>query len=88
MRMTGHTFEFFNEPGRLPRIRGVATAADGSTKALGVAEFKKVRHIPDPCWEVTAPDGHRGMHDFRWQAEEALMWDGNGYPFPFTRKSK
>jgi hypothetical protein len=35
-------------------------------------------------WEAIGADGHRGVHEHRYQAGKALIWDGKGYPFPMS----
>lgn len=58
---------------------------DGSESLLGQVEHKWFRHLRQHGWEATGLDGHRGVHEFQWQAALALAWDRKGYPFPFVR---
>jgi hypothetical protein len=62
---------------------------DGSRKVLGRVERKWFRHLNQYGWEATGEDGsHRAVHRFRWQALWALLWDGQGYPFPVTQQQR
>lgn len=58
---------------------------DGSANVVGKVIHFWVRHIEMMGWEAIGHDGHRAVHKTRHQAAMALIWDGNGYPFPMQR---
>lgn len=43
-----------------------------------------IKHLEMMGWEAIGPDGHRAVHKNQLQASKALVWDGKGYPMPFS----
>jgi hypothetical protein len=65
------------------------TYPDGSTKTVGTVRDIYIRHMNRRGWDAAAPDGHRAVHDHRWQAALALTWEGYGkspFPYPASRR--
>jgi hypothetical protein len=58
-------------------------------RRLGQVESKWFAHVRQEAWEATGVDGHRSVHQHRWQAVWAVgCWDGTGYPFPVSAKRR
>ncbi len=74
---------------RFTRIAGkkpIYSVSLGET-VVGMVERFFVRHLQMEGWEATASDGHRGVHEHRWQAAGALVADLTKYPFPIIKRA-
>jgi hypothetical protein len=77
-------YQFTALTNRRPLFQVSVTYPDGTVKVLGTVRHFHIRHMERDGWEASGKDGHRAVHEHRWQAALALCWDGQGAPpFPF-----
>ena len=76
------TFRFTKVEGQKVIYSVTFVSADEHVSSIGTVEHRWYSHIKRMGWEATGNDGHRAVHDHRWQAAKALIVDLTHYPFP------
>jgi hypothetical protein len=82
-----HIFSFVKiaAKGAKETFHAFVTSPEGVKTLVGTIIHFWIEHMEMMGWEAIASDGHRAVHKHRWQAAQALIWDGKGYPFPFVK---